>query len=320
MVNLQRNLTNATAAAHLSGVDVSGYQGLPTQWVPDAGNFSWAAVKITELGPKSSKTPKYVNPDRAADWEWLAANKKGRIAYLFGHPSETPADTVDYFISELDPLKLGDDDGIALDLEVNDGLSAKAVAAWGVEVMADLKKKLDREPLLYTFIDFATTGNCAGLGGYPLWIADPSSPAGHPRVPGPWKTWAIHQYDISGSIDRDVANYPGLPQMFAALGKKTTAPKEPDMENIGGSITGGLATGRWPNGQIVVAGLGKDGFIQAAVWNDKSWSGWKNVSPTKAIAAPSVVVWDDVHGRLYYVDESENVIQLITGDRGSTWA
>jgi GH25 family lysozyme M1 (1,4-beta-N-acetylmuramidase) len=318
VANLQRNLTNATAAGHLAGVDVSGYQGTPAQWVPDAGDFAWAAVKITELGPKSSKTPKYVNPDRAADWEWLAANKKGRIAYLFGHPSETPADTVDYFISELDPLKLGDDDGIALDLEVNDGLSAKAVAAWGVTVMADLKKKLDREPLLYTFIDFATAGNCAGLGGYPLWLADPSSPAGHPQVPAPWKSWAIHQYDISGTIDRDVANYSGLPQMFAALGKKSGG-KEPDMNNLGGSIVGGLATARWPDGQSVVAGLGKDGFIQANLWDGKAWTGWKNVSPTKSIAAPAVEVWVDGQGRLYYVDGSENVIQLITNDRGRTW-
>jgi hypothetical protein len=295
---------------------VSGYQGTPAQWVPNAGNFSWAAVKTTELGPKGSKDPKYVNPDRAADWEWLAANNKGRIAYLFGHPSESVTATVEYFVSDLDALKLADHDGIALDLEVNDGLSAKAVAAWGVAVMAELKRKLDRTPLLYTFIDFATAGNCAGLGGYPLWLADPSSPAGHPQVPAPWKTWAIHQYDISGTIDRDVANYPGLPQMFAALGSR---PKEPDMNNLGGSIVGGLATARWPDGQSVVAGLGKDGFIQAILWDGKGWTGWKNVSPTKAIGTPAVEVWVDGQGRLYYVDESENVIQLVTNDRGHSW-
>src|ERR1039457_2024197 len=28
--------------------------------------------------------------------------------------------------------------------------------------------------------------------------------AGHPQVPPPWRTWAIHQQDISGSIDRDL--------------------------------------------------------------------------------------------------------------------
>jgi GH25 family lysozyme M1 (1,4-beta-N-acetylmuramidase) len=317
VANLQRNLTNATAATgRLAGVDVSSYQGTPGQWVPDAGGFSWAAVKITELEPKGIK---YVNPYRAADWEWLAANKKGRIAYLFGHPSVSAADTVDFFISELDALKLEDNDGVALDLETSDGESAAHVAAWGAAVQAQLKSKLGREPLLYTFLDFARSGNCAGLGGYPLWIADPSAPAGRPTVPAPWKTWAIHQYDISGAIDKDVAHYPGLPQMYAALGKKSDGQKEPDLENLGGSIVGGLAVGRWPAGQIVVAGLGKDGFVRATLWDGKAWGGWKNVSPTKAIASPTVVVWDDIHGRLYYVDEADNVMQMITENHGQTW-
>jgi len=315
VANPVRNLINATAARHLQGVDVSSYQGEPAQWVPDGGAFSWAAVKITELQADGTR---YLNPDAAADWEWLRANKKGRIAYLFGHPSVSVANTVDFFIDELDRLKLQAADGVALDLEVNDGLSPARVAAWGVSVQSELRSRLDRRPLLYTFLSFARAGNCDGLGEYPLWIADPSSPAGEPEVPAPWKSWAIHQYDISGAIDRDVANYAGLPQMYAALGK-ADSPKEPDVENLGGDITGGLATGRWPAGQIVVAGLGKDGFIQVAVWNDKTWSKWKNVSPTRAIAAPSVTVWDDVHGRMYYVEESGNVIQLITSDRGGTW-
>ena len=317
MANLQRNLTNATATTgNLAGVDVASFQGTPDQWVPTAGDFSWAAVKITELEPNGIK---YVNPYRAADWEWLAANKKGRIAYLFGHPSVSPTETVDFFVSELDALKLGDNDGIALDLETTDGLSPTQVAAWGIAVQAELKSNLHREPLLYTFINFATAGNCAGLGDYPLWLADPSSPPGRPDVPAPWTKWAIQQYDISGPIDLDVANYPGLTQMYAALGK-SVGPKEPDMLNIGGTIVGGLATGRWPDGQVLVAGLGKDGFVQANLWNGNGWLGWKNVSPTQAIASPGVIVWEPGFGQVYYVDDAENVIQVETRDGGLTWA
>jgi GH25 family lysozyme M1 (1,4-beta-N-acetylmuramidase) len=319
VANLQRNLTNATAATgKLPGVDVSSYQGTPNQWVSDAGTFSWAAVKITELSLVKGKESKYVNPDAAADWKWLAEHKKGRIAYMFGHPNVSAANSVDFFVSQLDGLKLGNNDGVALDLETSNGKTAAEVAAWGRTVQAQLKSKLDREPLLYTFIDFANAGNCAGLGGYPLWLADPSSPAGRPAVPGPWKTWAIHQYDISGTIDKDVANYPGLSQMYAALGKKS-APKEPDMLNIGGSIVGGLATGRWPDGQVLVAGLGKDGFVQANRWDGKGWKGWRNVSPTKAIASPGLIVWAPGFGQVYYVDDAENVIQVETRDGGETW-
>ena len=131
----------------------------------------------------------------------------------------------------------------------------------------------------------------------------------------PWTTWAIDQYNITGDIDRDVANYASLADMFAALGKI----KEPDLQNLGGKLMSALASGRWPTGQTVVAGLGEDGFIQANLWDGSDWGGWKNVSPTKASGAPAVIVWPAAEGHLYYIDESANVIQLYTGDNGQTW-
>ena len=316
MVNPQRNLTYTATQTLIRGVDVSSYQGAPTDWSRVAGSFSWAAVKITELEANGTR---YVNPYAGADWDWLASHHKGRIGYLFGHPSTSAASTVDFFITQLNRIGLKDSDAVALDLEVNDGLSAARVASWAADVQSELQTKLKRTPLLYTFVNFAEAGNCAGLGRYPLWIADPSSPKGHPRVPPPWRTWAIHQYDISGSIDEDVANYASEAQMFAALGKKTEPPKEPDVQNLGGKLVTGLTTGRWPNGRIVVAGLGQDGYIQANLWDGTKWGGWKNISRTKSIGAPAVTVWVDDHGRLYYIDAAHNVIQLITTDGGSSW-
>jgi len=309
-----KNLVTSAATRLQHGVDVSSFQGPPADWTKSAGSITWAAVKITELEANGTK---YVNPYAAADWQWLKANKKGRIGYLFGHPSQDATETVDFFINQIDKLGLEDTDGVALDLEVTDGLSPAKVSAWGADVESALHSRLDRPPLLYTFINFAKAGNCAHLGGYPLWIADPSSPAGKPNVPAPWKTWTIHQYDISGSIDRDLANYTSKTAMFTALGK--SKPKEPDMQNIGGKLTSGLATGRWPNGNIVVAGLGADGYIQANLLANGRWSGWKNVSPTKAKGVPAVSVWVGDHGRLYYIDESDAVIQIITQDGGKTW-
>jgi len=317
VVNLLRNEANAAAAKLQAGVDVSSYQGPPSKWSAEAGSFVWAAVKITELEPSGTR---YVNPYAHSDWDWLASKKKGRIAYLFGHPSVSAASTVSFFITQLESIGLRDTDGVALDLEVNDGLSASRVAAWGEEVQSALESKLGRTPLLYTFIDFAKAGNCAGLGKYPLWIADPSSAKGHPRVPAPWKTWAIHQYDISGSIDRDVANYASEPEMFAALGKKTTDPKEPIVQNLGGKLMTGLAAGRWPDGSMILAGLGQDGYIHARLFDGGKWGGWNPVSHTKAIGAPAVTVWVDGSGTLYYIDSSHNAIQLSTSDHGRTWS
>src|SRR5580700_8223103 len=228
MLTWLKSLTETTAKT-LKGVDVSSFQGPPADWTASAGSISWAAVKITELEPDGTR---YVNPDAAADWKWLRSKKKGRVAYLFGHPSVSATSTVDFFIDELKPLGIEDSDAVAVDLEVSNGLSASAVAAWGRRVMSQLEKKLDRKPLFYTFIDFATEGNCAGLEGYPLWIAAPSDAAGKPQVPKPWKTWAIHQYDISGDIDRDVANYTSLAHMYAALGKTAKPKPAPPPEEL----------------------------------------------------------------------------------------
>lgn len=203
------------ATGLLRGVDVSSYEGPPADWKAGAGAIAWAAVKITELQPGGTR---YVNPDAAADWAFL--HGKGRIGYLFGHPATDPAATAEFFARELRALGLDPGDGIALDLEVTDGKTAAEVSAWAHAVLGELGWRIERTPLVYTFESFAQAGNCAGLGRYPLWIADPSDPAGHPAVPPPWTRWTIQQTGITGSIDRDVAAFASLADMAAALGRK----------------------------------------------------------------------------------------------------
>jgi GH25 family lysozyme M1 (1,4-beta-N-acetylmuramidase) len=306
--------TDASAAAKLlHGVDVAVFQGDPSSWAPHAGDIDWGAVKLTELEPKNVR---YVNPDAAADWSWLAQQAKGRIAYLFGHPSVSASDTVSFFVSELTGLGLNDTDGIALDLETNDGLAAADVASWAHAVLTQLESSLQRRPLVYTYIDFAAAGNCAGLGDYPLWIADPSHPAGSPQVPLPWRAWAIHQYATVDNLDRDVADYSSKAAMVSALGKQSA----PAPKSLGGDMVSAVASARWPDGQTVVAGLGKDGYVQVTRWDNTSWSGWKAVSPSRSTAAPGLLAWPSGQGRLFYVDESGAVIEMDTTDSGRTWS
>src|SRR5262249_13796741 len=157
-----------------------------------------AAVKLTEHKPDGST---YVNPDAAADWVFLQRQGKGRVAYTFGHPGSSAAATAATFLAELERLGCRDADGLALDLQVTDGQRPPAVAAWAAGVAALITRTLQRPVLLYTFLSFAEAGNCAGLGHLPLWIADPSSTPGRPRVPAPWTAHAIHQYAITGAID-----------------------------------------------------------------------------------------------------------------------
>lgn len=198
----------------LRGCDVSSYQGEPGQWKAAAGDFDWCGVKFTELHGTSA----YLNPDAHADWSWLGQNGKLRVAYAFGHPSSSSAATARLLANSVTDAGLTDDDAIALDLEVTDGLAPAAVNLWAASVLRELERLLSRHAICYTFIDFARAGNCASLGAYHLWLADPSSPAGQPRVPAPWKDWTLHQYATS-PIDRDVARFASLEDMRRALGK-----------------------------------------------------------------------------------------------------
>jgi lysozyme len=315
VVDWLRGITRRTASKAstkmLRGVDVSSFQGRPEVWRSEAGTITWAAVKITELQPGDVR---YVNPDAADDWSWLDRHQKVRIGYLFGHPSVSADDTVSFFLAEIGKLGLRDHDAIALDIEVTDGRDPSAVAAWCDDVASRLHKKTGRRPVVYTFLSFAEEGNCAHLGDYPLWIADPSARPGHPQVPRPWTTWAMHQYNISGTIDRDLAKFASRADMSANLGK----PKRPDMKKLGGTITSPLSSVRWDNGFTVVAGLGQNGVVQAIRWDGK-WGAWKTVNPGPAIGAPAMVAWGEGHGHLYFTSTSGEVTEIGTGNYGDTW-
>ena len=251
----------------LPGIDVSSFQQAPGRWMPLAGKIEFAAVKVSELSAAGS----YVDPDAAADWAALGKAGLGRLGYLFAHPAMGVTPTVDLFLSALRPLGLDDGDAVAVDLEVSSGLSSAAVSGWAQDVCGLLERETGRKAVLYTFLDFALEGNCAGLGGYPLWIADPSSPAGKPHVPAPWTSWSLHQYSQS-PMDRDVANYPDLAAMKAALGKPAPRPPrrtEPMQISAG---TGYTAVNLPDSPKHVLLGVGSDSmtvrvqFLPGGAW------------------------------------------------------
>jgi len=142
------------------------------------------------------------------------------VAYCFAHPAAPVRASVTYFLDVLDGLGLHDDDMIALDYEVSDGLIPRNAAEWALAALELISETTGRPCILYTFRSFADEGYCAGLGRFPLWLADPSSPPGHPSVPAPWHDWSLHQWDLASPLDRDVANFPSLAAMRSALGRK----------------------------------------------------------------------------------------------------
>lgn len=194
------------------------------------GALNWSAMKrqygLSFAVLKATEGTGFRDPDFPASWQALKNLGLVRGAYHFAHPSNSPVAEADFFLGYVRTHGLAAPDFLALDLEVDDGLPPRAVSAYGRAFCAHLGAMAGRPVLVYTFIAFAEAGNCAGLGGQPLWIADPSSTPGRPRVPAPWKTWAVHQYSQQG-IDLDVANYPDAAAMTRALGAPQPHPNPP---------------------------------------------------------------------------------------------
>jgi lysozyme len=194
----------------ISGADISNVNGqIDLAALGRDHHLSFAFLKATEgRGFRDPLFPVF----------WKAAADLGLVrgAYHFARPATDAAAQADAFLAYVRAAGLQAGDMLALDLEEADGRSPADVAAWGRQFCARVHQGTGRAPLVYTFLSFAQEGNCAGLGGYPLWIADPSSTPGRPRVPAPWTTWAVHQFGQQG-IDLDVANFPDAAAMTAAL-------------------------------------------------------------------------------------------------------
>jgi GH25 family lysozyme M1 (1,4-beta-N-acetylmuramidase) len=188
--------------AKAQGIDLSSFQ--PSfDWSAEKGRISFAFMKATEGATVR-------DPDFAANWQQARALGIVRGAYHFAHPKNGAATDARAFLDVVRPHGLNAGDLLALDLEVSDGLSPARVAEYARNWCADVQQATGHTPVVYTFLSFAEQGNCAGLGHHPLWIAEPSAPAGRPAVPAPWSTWKFHQYGTtrvgSNTVDVNVFN------------------------------------------------------------------------------------------------------------------
>jgi Glycosyl hydrolases family 25 len=199
----------------IKGIDLASWQGAPGEWKNDQASHGiyWAGVKFTEVSPGGV----YQNPDAKADWDFLYEHDLGRIAYLFAHPAAGVAATVAAFRTMTSALGLLPADGVAVDLEVSDGMSPAAVASWAREVLAELEAVYGRRIILYANDGFIEGGFCEGLENYLLWVAAVTTP-GLPYVPPPFADWFAHQFSLAPPVDQDVAHFSTLSAMRAAMG------------------------------------------------------------------------------------------------------
>ena len=113
-------------------------------------------------------------------------------AYHFLEPDQPVAEQIDLFhraagdgLCDLRPV---------LDHETAPaGMTAAAIAHQAAVVAAGIQSRFAVAPLVYTYRSFISEGYCAGLGAFPLWIADYSAGVKEPGVPGVWHDWALWQ-------------------------------------------------------------------------------------------------------------------------------
>jgi len=187
-------------AAQAQGIDVSNFAG-DFDWTSTSG-LSFGICRASQgLGGSGTNSP---DPYLAWNWPRIKAKGLARGAYHFLNPGLSGADQASYFVDTVSKVGLETTDMLWLDNETA-GASAADVAACARDFMAKLVSLRPHNPHgVYSFYEFITSGNCAGLQSYPLWLAIYQSAT--PSAPAPWNAWTFWQSGGASNHDNDVFN------------------------------------------------------------------------------------------------------------------
>lgn len=179
-----------------SGVDVSGnnhmsLRGIDWDAVKSDGQ-SYAFVKATEgIG--------FVNSHFVRDANAAAAAGLKVGAYHYARPAGDAKQQAASFASQIALVPTQTLPPV-LDIEVDEGLSAKQLEEWIDTFMTELKSLTGRTPMLYTYKYFwmGQMGNTTRFSEYPLWLAAYQDTA--PDPVGGWDKLAFWQRSGSGRV------------------------------------------------------------------------------------------------------------------------
>jgi lysozyme len=176
--------------ATVSGIDVSHYQDTINWNAVRGAGIKFAVIRSTH-GTEQLDTQFRSN--------WQHAKEQGilRGAYQYFRPGQNPETQADLFLQ-----RFAGDYGelpMVIDVEADDGLSAKAiklrVQRWIARVMA----ATGRQPMIYTAYYFwRDSVGAASFPNAPLWVANYGVSC--PRVPPPWQRWTFWQRSESGQV------------------------------------------------------------------------------------------------------------------------
>lgn len=193
----------------IPGIDVADYQG-PS---PDLSGSQFVLIKATE-------GTTVVNSDQRA--QAAHARAAGALVgfYHFLHGGSIP-EQAQYFVTQCASVP---GDTLWIDWETTEN-NTHATGAEKDQMLAAVKAlRPDHRVGLYCNINFWKTIDTTSDCGDGLWIADPGSAAGHPAVTHPW---TIHQYGVSGNIDRNVADFASVDAMRTWASPTTPKPPTP---------------------------------------------------------------------------------------------
>jgi GH25 family lysozyme M1 (1,4-beta-N-acetylmuramidase) len=210
------------------GIDVSNY----------AGEFDWSGTSGLSFGicrtTQGLGGPGTNSPDPYLSWNWPRIQSEGLVrgAYHFLDPYLDGGQQAEYFVTTLSEQTLLTTDMLWLDNETA-GESPASVAACARDFMSTLTSLRPHNPCgVYSFWDFATSGNCDGLGDYPLWLAifQSTAPVG---APSPWSSWLIWQSGGTSNYDADL--YSGsaadLNQWISSYQPQSNQPSEVEVQS-----------------------------------------------------------------------------------------
>lgn len=210
------NVIHAVEGEHfLSMQDISNWQGEK----PDVSQHEILAIKASEGNF-------FLDPEFGDNWIFAKTHEKARVAYHFLHPSIPGLQQAQFFLDQVSRYGLENGDMFAVDAETTDGQPVPVFQEVIKEFCDYLHAQTKAIPFAYSNIFTIQAGNLDTVSSLPLWIADPSSPPGHPRVPHPFEGWLIHQYGIIRGIDADVVNATSVNQL-AKYGALISEPEPP---------------------------------------------------------------------------------------------
>jgi GH25 family lysozyme M1 (1,4-beta-N-acetylmuramidase) len=244
------------------GIDVSNYAG-DFDWSSQSG-LSFGICRATQgLGGAGTNSP-----DPYLTWNWPRIKQKGlaRGAYHFLDPYQDGAQQAEYFVNTVSAQGLLTTDMLWLDNETA-GASPASVASCAADFMARLSSLRPHNPRgVYSFWDFITAGNCAGLGAYPLWLAifQSTAPTG---APAPFKSWLIWQSGGTSNHDNDYYNgsAANLTQWIDSYQPQTQSPPQPEEEVQSGQLnngSGAVTVITVPLGSAKTVAFGCDNGVQ----------------------------------------------------------